>query len=83
MGGLYRPYLYLLDKGQVMGKCQQKNVWLFVYAMSVAGSPSFGKTLLTRILHIILNKNSVEESLILLRLSCFWVYLCLSPVFEF
>ena len=48
-------------------------------AMSMAGSPSFGKTLLTNILHIILHKNRVEESLILLRLSCF--YLCLSPAF--
>jgi len=26
-----------------MGKGQQKNVWLFVYSMSVAGSPSFVK----------------------------------------
>lgn len=54
-----------------MGKCQQKNVWLFVHAISVAGSPSFGKTLLTRILHIVLHKNCVEESLILLKLSYF------------
>jgi hypothetical protein len=41
-------------------------------AMSVAGSPSFGKTLLTHILHIILHKNGVEESLTLLSLFCFW-----------
>jgi len=26
-----------------MGKSQQKNVWLFVYAMSMASSPSLGK----------------------------------------
>jgi len=46
-----------------------ENVWLFVNAMNMAGSPSFG--VLTRILHIILHKNSAEESLILLQLSCF------------
>lgn len=33
------------------------------------GSPRFGNTLLTSILHIIPHKNSVEESLILLRVS--------------
>jgi nicotinamide riboside kinase len=33
-----------------------KNVWLFVHAMSMAGSSSFGKTLFTRRLHNILNE---------------------------
>ena len=65
-----------------MGKCQQKSVWLFVHAIIMARSPSFGKTLLTRILHIILYKNSIAESLILLNLSCFWFYVCLSPVLK-
>ena len=41
--------------------------------MSVASSPIFGKTLLTRILRIILPKNSFQESLILLRLLSFWI----------
>ena len=49
----------------------------------MAGSTSFGKTLITRILPLILHKNSVEESLTLLRLSYFWFYLCLSPLFNF
>jgi len=39
-----------------MGKYRQKNVWLFVHSMSVARPPSFGNTLLTRLLHIILHK---------------------------
>jgi hypothetical protein len=46
----------------------------------MAGLPSFGKTILTRTLHNILDENSVEESLILLRLSSFWFLLFLSPV---
>ena len=28
-------------KAKITGKYQQKNVWLFVHAMSVAGSPTF------------------------------------------
>ncbi len=63
-----------------MGKCREKNVWLFVYDISVTVSPNFGKTLLTRILHIVLYTNNAEESLILLRLSSFWFLLFLSPV---
>jgi hypothetical protein len=43
-----------------MGKCQQKNVWLFVHAISMAGSPSFGETLFTHTLDNILNENRVE-----------------------
>ncbi len=42
--------------------------------------PGFGKTLLTRILHIILHKNSVEESLILPKVFCFGS-ICVYPLF--
>jgi hypothetical protein len=62
-----------------MGRCQQKNVWLFVNAMSMAGSPSFGKTLFTHTLHNILNERSIENfdpAAIVL----FWFLLFLSPV---
>jgi hypothetical protein len=46
----------------------------------MAGSPSFGKTFFTSTLHIILHKNSIEQSLMLLRLSCFGS-ICIYPLF--
>ena len=36
---------YRFDEVQIMGKCQQKNVWLFVNAMSMADSPVFDSKL--------------------------------------
>lgn len=57
-----------------MEKCQPKNVWLFVNGMSVDGSPPFGKTLFTCILHIILSKNSVEESIFATAFDIIWSY---------
>jgi len=38
-----------------------ENVWLFVYSIRMAGSPSFGKILFTRTLHNILNERIVED----------------------
>jgi hypothetical protein len=42
-----------LRKAKLSGKYPPKNVWLFVYSVSIAGSPSFSKALLTRILLVI------------------------------
>jgi hypothetical protein len=54
-----------------MGKSQLKNVWLFVHTMSMAGSPSFGKTLFTRTLHNISNERH-DLTLFSRFLSAFW-----------
>ena len=32
----------LFDEGQVMGQCQQENVWLFVHAIMMADGPPTG-----------------------------------------
>ena len=61
-------------KAKIMGKCQQKNVWLFVHFVKMARLPPLVKTLSARILHNMLKEAS--KTLILLQLSSVWFYLC-------
>ena len=63
------------DERQIRGKCQQKNVWLFVHVLNIECAPNFGKTLLTYMLYAIMHMKSPEESSILLILYRFWLYL--------
>jgi hypothetical protein len=51
-------------------------------AMRIAGSPSIGKTLLTRTLHNILNERSVEN-FDTVAIIPFWVPFIFIPCFEF
>ena len=64
----------------MMGKCRQKSVWLFVAAMSMADSPSFGKKLLTCILHIILHKKQRGRIFDTAAIVLFLIPFILSPV---
>lgn len=58
-------------ESEIMEKCPQKNVWLFVHFVNIKCAPNFGKTLLTYMLHAIMHIKSLEESSIVLILYSF------------
>jgi predicted ATPase with chaperone activity len=64
-----------------MGRCLPKNVWLFVYGMSMTSSPSFVKTLLAHAMPRILPEMSIEESLSAMAITLLFDSFCVYHLF--